>query len=166
MVAQNAAVSLACCLSALIRPLPKSPLFTYARVCVPDHTWTTLFLLPYGFSLVQMYSGKHFPAWIWNCGTIYQKSAAHPSFNGVKFLRKRKCARKNIWPLHVCIWGEGSVCSHTAVLCSFPCLKYNSTITLRARSAFLIYCSSSSASPSSTPACHKAAIIGRYSWPS
>lgn len=64
MVTQNAAVRLACCVSALIRPLSKSSLFMYACVCVLDHTWTTpffFFLLPYGFSLVQMVRVKTFP---------------------------------------------------------------------------------------------------------
>lgn len=42
-------------------------------------------------------------------------------------------------------------------------LKYFSPITLRVREASLIYCTGRAASPSSTPTCHKAAIIGRCS---
>lgn len=50
--------------------------------------------------------------------------------------------------------------SHCDARCSCARLKYFSPITLRAHQASLIYCTGPAASPSSTPACHKAAIIG------
>lgn len=98
MVAQNAAVSLACCLSALIRPLPKSPLFTYARVTAPDHTWTTLFLLPYGFNLVQMYSGKHFPSMNLKLWHNISKKCCSPKFQWSQISPQEEVCQKEHMP--------------------------------------------------------------------
>lgn len=166
MVAQNAAVSLACCLSALIRPQ-----ITIIYVCPCDCAWSHVdhaFSPAIWFQFSSNVLRKTFPQHEFEIVAQYIKKVLLTQVWMESNFFARGSVPERTYALCMSASEEKVVCvlSHRGALCSFPCLKYNSTITLRARSAFLIYCSGSSASPSSTPACHKAAIIGRYSWPS